>query len=181
MGLRPARTCRNVNKVSWTRFSKRNPKKSYIKAMPHLGLNVYKMGKESDKYEMEYQLVAVAPVQLRDNAIEAARQAANKYMEKIALEQYMFRVMVFPHQVLRENKMISGAGADRLQKGMRMAFGRTTDRAARLSARQTLFITRAGRDKEAMVIEAYRRAQCKMSGKFRLIKKELISAPVAAA
>ncbi|MEM2963081.1 MAG: 50S ribosomal protein L16 [Candidatus Anstonellales archaeon] len=175
MGLRPARTCRSIKKVAWTRYSKSTPKKSYIKAMPHLSLHVYKMGKDSDSYNIQYDFVAKQPVQLRDNAIEASRQAVNKYLEKVMRDQYLFHVLVFPHQVLRENKMIAGAGADRLQKGMRMAFGRTTDRAARLYPGQSLFRIMTTKDKEDAVLEAFRRARCKVSGKF-VVEKRPISA-----
>ena len=173
MGLRPARTCRTLKKVAWTRYSRKNPRKSYIKAMPHLGLHVYKMGKEKENYDTEYSLTARYPVQLRDNTIESSRQAVNKYLEKMMLEQYTFRVLVFPHNVLRENKMIAGAGADRLQKGMRAAFGRTTDRAARLKKGQALFRIVTTKDKEIFVAEAYRRAKCKMSGAWKIEEKQI--------
>ncbi len=182
MGLRPARTCRTLKKVAWTRYSKHIPKKSYIKAMPHLSLHVYKMGKERGSYDIQYDFVAKEPVQLRDNAIEASRQAVNKYLEKLMLDQYTFRVLVFPHNVLRENKMIAGAGADRLQKGMRMAFGRTTDRAARIHAGQSIFQIKTNKDKEKTVMEAFRRARCKVSGHFAILQKPLTAAaPVIAA
>ncbi|MFC7029415.1 hypothetical protein ACFQH8_22010 [Halomicroarcula sp. GCM10025710] len=36
----------------------------------------------------------------------------------------------FPHQVLRENKQATGAGADRVSDGMRQAFGKIVGTAA---------------------------------------------------
>jgi large subunit ribosomal protein L10e len=53
---------------------------------------------------------------------------------------------VYPHVVLRENKMIATAGADRLQEGMRRAFGKATGLAARVKPGQVLleaFVTAA--------------------------------------
>jgi len=41
--------------------------------------------------------------------------------------------------VLRENKMIATAGADRLQEGMRRAFGKATGLAARVKPDQSIF------------------------------------------
>jgi large subunit ribosomal protein L10e len=45
---------------------------------------------------------------------------------------------VYPHVILRENRMIATAGADRLQEGMRRAFGKPTGRAARIKAGQSI-------------------------------------------
>jgi large subunit ribosomal protein L10e len=41
--------------------------------------------------------------------------------------------------ILRENKMIATAGADRLQEGMRRAFGKATGLAARVRPGQVIF------------------------------------------
>ncbi|CAN1145920.1 60S ribosomal protein L10, partial [Linum perenne] len=58
-------------------------------------------------------------------ALEAARFACNKYMTKSAgKDAFHLRVRVHPFHVLRINKMLSCAGADRLQTGMRGAFGK---------------------------------------------------------
>ena len=156
MGLRPARTCRTLEKTAWARYSKKRPRKSYVKAMPHLSLLVYEMGNRKQHF---------------DYSLEAARQAANKYLEKVILGLFFFKVRVFPHNVIRENKMIAGAGADRLQKGMRKAYGRATDRAARINAEQPVFTIHIAKENASFIEEAYRRAKRKMSGSFRIDKK----------
>jgi len=173
MGIRPAKTIRKINKVAWARYSKKKPRKSFVKAMPHLHLTVYNMGKMRDDYEMQFDLTAKGPIQLRDNALESARQAANKYLEKLLLNEYHFVVRVFPHNVLRENKMISGAGADRLQKGMRASFGRPTSRAARVPKGQPIFSIKTMKENTEYVDEAYRRARSKLSGKYKTEVREL--------
>lgn len=179
MGLRPAKTCRNLGKIPWTRYSKRKPRKSFVKAMPHLSLLVYKMGAPGN-YDVETSLVTQEDVQLRDNALESARQAANKYLEKKMLNQFQFLVLVFPHNVIRENKMIAGAGADRLQKGMRKAYGRPTDRAARIDAGSAIFRITTTSAKMPEIREAYRRAISKLSGHWKIHEKKLKTAvPVA--
>ena len=170
MGLRPARTCRTLEKTAWTRFSKKKPRKSYVKAMPHLSLLVYEMGSRKQHFDYTYDLVADHDVQLRDNSLEAARQAANKYLEKVILNLFFFKVRVYPHNVIRENKMIAGAGADRLQKGMRQAYGRPTDRAARINAGQPVFTIHVAKENSSHIEEAYRRARRKMSGLFTVRK-----------
>ena len=168
MGLRPAHTCRDLGKTPWTRYSKRKPRKSFVKAMPHLSLLVYEMGMRKQHFDYTYDLVAEEDIQLRDNCLESARQAANKYLEKTILNLYFFKVRVFPHNVIRENKMVAGAGADRIQKGMRQSFGRATDRAARIRAGQEVFTVHVSKENAPHIVEAFRRARKKMSGYFRI-------------
>ncbi len=171
MGIRPAKTCRTLEKTAWARYSKKKPRKSYVKAMPHLSLLVYEMGNRKQHFDYTYDLVAEHDVQLRDNALEAGRQAANKYLEKTILGLFFFKVRVYPHNVIRENKMIAGAGADRLQKGMRKAYGRSTDRAARIHAGQAVFTVDVSKENASHIMEAFRRARRKMSGKFSVVQK----------
>ncbi|MFH1307102.1 MAG: 50S ribosomal protein L16 [Candidatus Micrarchaeota archaeon] len=174
VGIRPARTCRTLKKVAWTRYSKHNPSKSYIKAMPHTNLLNFHMGKKDGAdYDTIFELAAKYDVQLRDNSLEAARQAANKYLEKVMLNQYYFHLRVVCHNVIRENKMIAGAGADRLQKGMRASFGRPTDRAARIKKGQAILSIYANSSKRAHVAEAMRRLKSKVSGKWSLREKKI--------
>lgn len=76
-------------------------------------------------------------------ALEAARIAANKYMVKNAgKESFHMRVRVHPYHVLRINKMLSCAGADRLQQGMRGAFGKPLGTCARVAIGQILLSIR---------------------------------------
>jgi large subunit ribosomal protein L10e len=173
VGLRPARTCREIKKVAWTRFSQKKPKKSYISSMPHTNLVNFRMGVKKPEYNVKYELVAKKPIQLRDNALEAGRQAANKYLEKTLPSNYYFHLRVICHNVLRENKMIAGAGADRLQKGMRASFGRPTDRAARIQKNQAILSIETFEQNEKFVKEALRRMRLKLSGSWT-IKKSLM-------
>lgn len=54
--------------------------------------------------------------QLTSEALEAARVSANKYMAKFAgKDNFHMRMRAHPFHVLRINKMLSCAGADRLQ------------------------------------------------------------------
>ena len=80
---------------------------------------------------------------MSSEALEAARVAANKYMTKHAgKELYHLRVRVHPFHVLRINKMLSCAGADRLQTGMRGAFGKPIGVCARVEIGQILLSIR---------------------------------------
>jgi len=166
MGLRPARTFRDAVKVSWSRYSKRRPRKSFVKSMPHNALTQFVMGNAKLGYEVQLDLVADKLVLVRDNALESARQAVNKYLEKLLPNQYYFRVLVFPHNVIRENKMIAGAGADRLQSGMAHPYGRPSERGAKVKPKQVVFSCHVMAKDIDKAVEAYRRAKVKMSGSY---------------
>ncbi len=171
MGIRPAKTIRDADKVAWTRFSRSKPRRSYIKAMPHADLHQFRMGAMKDDFDTVMHLVSEQPVIIRDNAIESARQSTNKYLEAHMAGAYYFVVRVYPHHVIRENKMISGAGADRLQKGMRRSFGRPTDRAARLNKGTQLFTLYTYASNAAHVKKAFEKAKRKLSGKYTVAQE----------
>lgn len=91
---------------------------------------------------------------MTSEGLEAARVAANKYMVKHAgKEAFHLRVRVHPYHVLRINKMLSCAGADRLQTGMRGAFGKPNGLAARVQIGQVLLSIRC-KDQHANVVGA---------------------------
>lgn len=169
MGIRPGHSIRDDDKVAWTRFSRKKPRKSFIKAMPHKDLHQFRMGNKKPDYDLVVSLRSEYGVILRDNAIESARQSSNKHLEKTAAGNYYFVVRVYPHHVVRENKMIAGAGADRLQKGMRQAFGRPTDCAARIDAGQDLFTVYTYKANLEFVKKAMLKAKKKVSGRYRMI------------
>ena len=93
-----------------------------------------------DNYDYCVQLLVNEKVQIRHMAIEATRLAANKTIEKVAGENgYQSRLRTYPHVLLRENKMIATAGADRLQEGMRRAFGKAVSLGARMKRGQCIY------------------------------------------
>lgn len=169
MGLRPARTMRDINKPAWTRYSKKKPRKSYVKSMPHKNLNTFETGELKPDYDIKVLLVSKDVVQVRDNAIEAARQSAGRHLEKHVQGNYKFWVRKYPHIVVRENRMLSGAGADRLSKGMRKSFGKPSDLAARMRSGDTIFEVHTYKKFADAVSEAFRKAGQKMSGNYKVV------------
>jgi large subunit ribosomal protein L10e len=75
------------------------------------------------------------------------------------------RIRVHPWHVLRINKMLSCAGADRLQQGMRGAFGKPLSRAARVDIGKIIFSIRVGDANVKNAFEALRRAKFKFPGR----------------
>jgi ribosomal protein L16/L10AE len=68
-------------------------------------------------------------------------------------DSFHLRVRVHPFHVLRINKMLSCAGADRLQTGMRGAFGKPQGTCARVSIGQILLSIRC-KDNHAAIVRA---------------------------
>jgi large subunit ribosomal protein L10e len=96
------------------------------------------MGNTKANFEYEARLIALEKAQIRHNALEAARVAANRELMEKLVDNYCLRVHPYPHTILRENKMIFGAHADRLQDGMRRSFGKPIGTAARVKPDQTI-------------------------------------------
>merc|ERR1712014_114355 len=101
--------------------------------------------------------------QISSEALEAARIAANKYMITNAGKDFFhIRMRPHPYHVLRINKMLSCAGADRLQTGMRGAFGKSYGTAARVNIGQVLMSVRTKNEKSKHALESLRRAKYKI-------------------
>merc|ERR1711914_15501 len=92
-----------------------------------------------------------------------------KYLVKnCGKDQFHIRVRVHPFHVLRINKMLSCAGADRLQTGMRGAFGKAHGTAARVKIGQILISVRTYEKFKDQVIEALRRSKFKFPGRQKI-------------
>lgn len=114
-------------------------RKEFAPSAPNTKIARFSTGKKSETHDVKFLVVAKNKVQIRDNALEATRVAINKKLAKIGEEAYFLSVRVYPHVILRENKMIATAGADRLQEGMRRSFGKPIRLAARVDDGDVLF------------------------------------------
>ena len=74
-----------------------------------------------------------------------------------------------PYHVVRINKMLSCAGADRLQTGMRGAWGKPNGTVARVNIGQILLSIRTRDSNRANAIEALRRSMYKFPGRQKII------------
>ena len=102
---------------------------------------------EKGKFQHELTVVSTERVQLRHNALEACRQYINKKLDKELNGQYFFKILPFPHHIQRENKMITGAGADRMQTGMQLSYGKSMGKAAILKKNSRIFFIATGTPK----------------------------------
>ena len=114
--------------------------KKYAPGTPNVRIARLQTGARNSDYEVKIQLVAKEKCQIRDNALESARVGANKKMNKVVPEtNYQLSVRLYPHTIISENKMIAAAGADRLQEGMRNAYGKPMGHAARVNIGSVIY------------------------------------------
>merc|ERR1712160_52504 len=130
------------------------------------------MGKANvDLFPFVAHLVCDEKQQISSEALEAARVAINKYLTKfIGKDGYHIKMRAHPFHVLRANKMLSCAGADRLSSGMRHSYGKPIGVAARVDIGQILLSVRAKDANDKFVIEAIRRGKSKFAGRQKILK-----------
>uniref|UniRef100_A0A803JAK0 Ribosomal protein L10 n=1 Tax=Xenopus tropicalis TaxID=8364 RepID=A0A803JAK0_XENTR len=162
MGRRPARCYRYCK-------NKPYPKSRFCRGVPDPKIRIFDLGRKKakvDEFPLCGHMVSDEYEQLSSEALEAARICANKYMVKsCGKDGFHIRVRLHPFHVIRINKMLSCAGADRLQTGMRGAFGKPQGTVARVHIGQVIMSIRTKTQNKEHVIEALRRAKFKFPGR----------------
>mmetsp|Transcript_7674 Transcript_7674/g.11647 ORF Transcript_7674/g.11647 Transcript_7674/m.11647 type:complete len:216 (-) Transcript_7674:100-747(-) len=166
MGRRPAR-CQ--------RYCKNKPyiKSRYLRGVPEPKIQIFDVGRKmqpTDDFALCVHLVCGEKQQLSSECLEAGRIVINKYIVKMAgKDSFHMRVRCHPFHVIRMNKMLSCAGADRLSSGMRHSFGKPTQIAARVNIGQIIYSIRANPKIKDVVVESLRRASYKFAGRQHIV------------
>ena len=138
-------------------------RREYIAGKPQIKIARFSSGQSKENYyDYKLELLATERIQIRHNALESARLAANKTMARAGDTSFFSSLKVYPHVLLRENKMIATAGADRLQEGMRRAFGKATGLAARIQPNQVIYEAYVTSSNLALAKEAFKVASSKL-------------------
>ncbi|MDI6846699.1 MAG: 50S ribosomal protein L16 [Candidatus Bathyarchaeia archaeon] len=157
-----ARNYRAVKGQPYTR-------KKFVGGFPPPKITKFTMGDTKSKFEYEAKLIALEKAQIRHNALEAARIATNRYLGDKLSKNYCLHILPYPHAILRENKMIFGAHADRISDGMRRSFGKPIGTAARVKPNQTLMTVNVNEDGIQVAKEALKRGSAKLPIPCRII------------
>ncbi len=153
---------------AYTRKSKYR-KKAFIRSVPNNKIVKFEMGDLSKKFEFRFLLRSKQDVQLRHNALESARKTALKLLEsKLGKLGFKLKIRVYPHHVLRENALASGAGADRMSTGMKMAFGKAVGIAARVFKNQPVLEVNVDAVNKKQAMLALQRAYKKLPGSYSI-------------
>ncbi|MFA5396925.1 MAG: 50S ribosomal protein L16 [Methanomicrobiales archaeon] len=133
MVRKPAVMYRSVTKRAYTR-------RKYMGGVPGSKIVAFDMGNLKVDFPVSISLQVDEKCQIRHTALEAARISLNrKLIKDIGRMNFHLKLRTYPHHVLRENKQATGAGADRVSQGMRMAFGKPVGTAARVEVDQKIF------------------------------------------
>ncbi len=163
MARKPGRMYRNITQRSYTR-------REYMGGVPGSKIVTFDIGNLKDEFPVEISMIAKEACQIRHSALESARIAANRLLlDGAGIAGYHLKIRVFPHEVLRENKQATGAGADRVSQGMRNAFGKAIGTAARVRAGQKLFTISISPEKFALAKKSLVSAGHKLPTPIRLV------------
>jgi large subunit ribosomal protein L10e len=145
-----------TRKVLTCRLIQPYPKSRFNRGVPDPKIRIFDLGRKRatvDDFPLCIHLVSNEYEQLSSEALEAARICANKYLVKTAgKEGFHLRVRAHPYHVVRINKMLSCAGADRLQTGMRGAWGKPNGTVARVNIGQIILSVRT-RDSSMFLLD----------------------------
>ncbi len=125
--------------------------------------------KAKDDFPVELSLIVDEACQIRHNALESARIIANKHLNRVGSANYFLWIRVYPHQVIREHKMATGAGADRISSGMSRAFGKAVGTAARVRSGQIIMSARVNQANVSRAKEALKVASYKLPSRCRIV------------
>ncbi|MBS3089270.1 50S ribosomal protein L16 [Candidatus Pacearchaeota archaeon] len=152
MALRKASAYSKKKARPFTRKS-RNKNRAYIKTVPGSKIAKFHQGAAEDyragKHSFFVRIIANQKTQIRDNALESCRMYLTKILDEQILGQYYLALKVYPHHILRENKLSAGAGADRISTGMTHSYGVVIGRAAIVNAGQEIFFISCSNEKAA--------------------------------
>lgn len=156
MVTKPARMYSKISGPAYTR-------RKFMGGVPYPKITTFTLGNQKKDFDVEFRMIAEESCQIRHIALEAARISINrKLLEKLGVENYYLQIRPYPHQVLREHKMATGAGADRISSGMKLAFGRPVGTAARVHAGDIIMVGRSSPEGARLLKDALHKASIKL-------------------
>ena len=146
---------------------------SYVRASPVSKVVRYEMGELKKKFPVSLELISETNLQIRHNAIESSRLTCNRLLEKqLGKNSFHLQLRMFPHHILRENPLASGAGADRMSTGMARSFGKPIGIAAQITKGKILFVLSVEKKDLATAKKALLRAQYKLPCSCKIVVHE---------
>lgn len=181
--LRRFRAYRHV-KRPYTRVSKFR-KKSFIRMSPARKVTRFDMGDPNKEFSHILDLCPKDTLQIRQEAIEAARQTSVRLLEKkLSKNGFHFKIRKYPYHIIREKSLALGAGADRVSTGMQKPFGKPIGTAVQLKPGEIFFTVKVDKSAIDTAKLALQRASKKMPCSFSIVvyeSKQKKVAPVAIA
>ncbi len=165
--------CYRDYKRAYTRYSKYK-KLCYVRARPANRISRYTGGTQ-DVFQVKVHLVPKSDLQIRDAPLESARQTSNRVLETVLGKTgYFFQMRVYPHHILRENPLASGAGADRLSTGMAHNYGKPIGIAAQVKKGQPIFTIKTTKENIPLARKAMKQAAYKLPCSCSILVEETV-------
>ena len=164
--LRKGKAYREI-KRAYTRKSKYK-KQSFIATVPPHKIVRFDMGDPSKRYKYKVKLINLDSIQIRHNSIESVRLMVNKRLSEKLGNNFHFKINKYPHHILRENKMLSGAGADRMQTGMSQSFGKAVGTAIQAKKGSVIFSVSINDDGLELAKESLHAAFARLPSRYRI-------------
>jgi large subunit ribosomal protein L10e len=165
-----AKNYRHVKNRAYTR-------KEYARGFPPPKIVKFTMGDTKGTFEIQGQLIALERAQIRHSALEAMRVATNRILIDKLINDYLMVVHPYPHIILRENKMIFGAHADRLQQGMRRSFGTAIGTAAKVEVDQPIITVKVKAGALEVAKESLKRGSAKLPIPCKVVMTKIEASP----
>jgi large subunit ribosomal protein L10e len=160
-----ARNFREIKGMPYTR-------KKYMGGIPGSKIVKFTMGNPTGNFPYTVELVNLKDGQIRHNALEAARIAANRTLEPLGRENFFLKIVPYPHQVLREHKRINVAQADRFQEGMKKAYGKPVGVAAQVRRGKPILVAKVAQENVEIAKRALKRASDKFPVPCRIFVRQ---------
>ncbi|MFB6158169.1 MAG: 50S ribosomal protein L16 [Candidatus Nanohalobium sp.] len=169
MGDRPASIYREQPNQPYTRQSQKKSD-NFIKGAPAPRITQYEQGAKDEEFGKTVKMIVEEDCSIRSEALEAGRVAINSYLSKELdpEEDYFFKILPYPHHVLRYHPLAGVAQADRYYEGMRKPFGRPIGRAAIIDNGQKVYEVYVDEGDVQEARKALERANHKMPVKCRV-------------
>lgn len=153
----------------YTRISKYK-KKSYIRMTPARKVVRFDMGTRGN-YEYEVDFVPKESLQIRQEAIESARQTCLRWLDKNVIKGAKFHLKIrkYPYHIMRENPLAAGAGADRMSTGMAHSWGKPIGIALQIRKGEKFFTVSVNESFVETAKKALKRASKKLPCTFQIL------------
>lgn len=153
---KPNSMYREIKSQAYTR-------KEYMGGIPNSKVIKFETGNTKKEFPITVHLKVKEQCHIRHNALESARVTCNRYLMKtVGRVNFHLIIRVYPHIILRENKLATGAGADRISQGMSEAFGKAVSRAARVRRGQEVMTIHFLPEHFLLVKDSLRKASMKI-------------------
>lgn len=151
-----------------TRISKFKDK-SFVRITPSIKIIRFDMGDVNRNFDYQLSLVPKDSIQIRQEAMESARQASVRLLERnLGKMGFHLKIRKFPFHILRENPLAAGAGADRMSTGMQKSFGKPIGVACQVFKGEKLFSVSVDKQNIEAAKTALRNAASKMPCSFSI-------------